>query len=278
MSEPRRFATTWAALRLGRIVFAVLAALATWAADGSAASFTSRGSVLALPLVTGVGRPELVLAQRTINRSWGPSEDSTYREVEIPGWKSEGGAMAMSFAVPGAGQLYAGDRSGYLFLIAEALGIYQVFALLHSADDWEHKARTFAGNPNDSTSAWSFQTYEQRTGSSPSDLETLYQVDPSLFYFRIGEDPSLAAGWTDYPGSQESQKTFVSWRDNAESRRKRSRLWRSALWVNHLGSAIDAMRVARLVNVPLRDNLHMHLKTDWSGGGPSMAATIEARF
>ncbi|MGH3055976.1 MAG: hypothetical protein ACRDL7_13460, partial [Gaiellaceae bacterium] len=211
-------------------------------------------------------------------RSWGPSDDSTYHEVEVSGWKSEGGAMGLSFLVPGTGQIYAGEKSGYLFLLGEALGIYQVFALLNSADDWEHKARTFAGNPNDTTSEWSFQHYEQLTGGGTSELEALYQADPSLFYYRIGEDPALAPGWTDYTSGLESRDTFTSWRDNAEVRRKRSRVWRSALWVNHLGSAIDAFRVARLVNVPLRDNLHMHLKTDWSGGGPAMAAVLEARF
>lgn len=248
------------------------------AARASADESTSRGSVLALPLLSGEDKPELVLAQRVIDRKWGPSDDSTYHEVNVPGWKSEGGAMALSFALPGTGQLYAGERSGYLFLLGEALGIYEVFSLIHSANDWERKAQTFAGNPNDSTSAWSFQTYAERTGSSTSDLRTLYSVDPSLFYFRIGEDPTLSSGWADYPTSDESRRTFVAWRDNSEERFKRSRIWRSALWVNHLGSAIDALRVARLVNVPLRNNLHMHLKTDWSGGGPAMSAVLEARF
>jgi TM2 domain-containing membrane protein YozV len=262
-------AAAWA---LTIFVLALTAGLA--AASGS----VPRGSVLALPLVTGSTRPELLLAQRTIERKWGPSDDSTYREVNVPGWKSEGGAMAFSFVIPGAGQMYAGERSGLFFLLGEAIGIYQVFALMNSADDWDKKARTFAGNPNDSTSTWSFESYQQRTGSSTSDLQALYAADPSLFYYRIGADPSLAPGWVDYSSGLESRSTFTSWRDNAESRRHRSHMWRSALWINHLGAAVDAFRVARLANVPLRDNLHMHLKTDWSSDGPAMSAVIEARF
>ena len=52
--------------------------------------------------------PELWLAQRTIDRDWGLSEDSTYRTVDIQGYKSEGWAMIMSAALPGTGQLYVG--------------------------------------------------------------------------------------------------------------------------------------------------------------------------
>jgi hypothetical protein len=267
--------------RLPCVVAALAMALAMLAAMSPAATADGgalRGSSLALPLVTGTAKPELVLAQRTIERRWGPSDDSTYREVNVQGWKSEGGAMGFSFVLPGAGQLYAGERYGVLFMLGEALGIYQVFALLRSGDDWDNRARAFAGNPNDTTSTWSFRNYEQRTGSNAADLEQLYAADPSLFYYRIGADPALAPGWTDYSSGLSSRSTFTDWRDTAESKRKRSRAWRSALWINHLGSAIDAFRVARIANVPLRDNLHMHLKTDWSGDGPAMTASIEAKF
>jgi hypothetical protein len=61
-----------------------------------------RGSAFALPLVTGHARPELVLAQRAIDRSWGLSEDSSYAEVDVPQWRSEGLAVGFSAVVPGA--------------------------------------------------------------------------------------------------------------------------------------------------------------------------------
>jgi hypothetical protein len=255
-----------------------LCALALAANFAAASDSMPRGSALALPLVTGETRPELLLAQRTIERKWGPSDDSTYHEVNVPGWKSEGGAMAFSFVIPGAGQMYAGERSGLFFLLGEAIGIYEVVSLLNSANEWDTKARTYAGNPNDSTSTWSFDSYQQRTGSSTAELQALYAADPSLFYYRIGADPTLAPGWVDYSSGLDSRSTFTSYRDNAESRRHRSHTWRSALWINHLGAAVDAFRVARLANVPLRENLHMHLKTDWSGDAPAMSAVIEASF
>jgi len=66
--------------------------------------------------------PELWLAQRAIDREWGPSDDSTYRTVDVKGWKSEGLALALSSAVPGAGQIYTGEGSGWLYVVGEALG------------------------------------------------------------------------------------------------------------------------------------------------------------
>ena len=43
--------------------------------------------------------PQLWLAQRSIDRQWGASDDSTYKTIDIPGYKSEGWAMMMSAVV-----------------------------------------------------------------------------------------------------------------------------------------------------------------------------------
>jgi len=237
-----------------------------------------RGSVLAYPLVAGDGAPDLVLAQRTIERRWGLSEDSTYREINVPGWKSESGALGMSFVLPGAGQLYAGERVGYLFLLTEALGIYEVWALAKSGDHWNRQARDYAGNPADTTSRWSFETYEKRTGKTSAELRALYQADPGLFYSEIAYVPGLSYGWNDYGAGDASQKQFVAWRDNGQERLKRSRIWRAGLWANHLVSAVDALRAARLINVPLQRNLELHLKSGWGHGAPQVAAIVERKF
>src|SRR5262249_20815905 len=69
---------------------------------------------LALSLVTGASTPRLRLEQRQIDRSWGPSEDSVYREIEIPEWRSESAATLLSAAVPGAGQAYVGSQRAWV--------------------------------------------------------------------------------------------------------------------------------------------------------------------
>jgi hypothetical protein len=247
-------------------------------AAGDTDSVRRHGSSLALPRLAGQRTPDLILAQRTIERRWGPSEDSTYHEINAPGWKSESGALAMSFAVPGTGQLYAGERSGYLFMIGEAVGIFEVWELTRSGNRWERKARGYAGDPNDSTSRWSFDTYEQHTGANADQLRALFRADPGLFYAEIANDPSLRYGWADNGAPNGELQQYSSWRGNAEERRRHSRTWRAAVLVNHLASAFDALRAARLVNLPIQRNMELHLKSGWSGGGPELAAVIERRF
>jgi hypothetical protein len=65
--------------------------------------------------------PELILAQRVIDRAWGLPEGAP-PPAPVPGLISEGRALALSAAIPGAGQLYAGEASGLLFALAEVAG------------------------------------------------------------------------------------------------------------------------------------------------------------
>jgi hypothetical protein len=248
-------------------------------ADTAADPPPLHGSLLAYPLVSVDGeRPDLVFAQRTIQRSWGRSEDSTYREVDIPGWKSEPGAFTMSLAVPGTGQLYAGERRGYAFLLVEAVSLYQIVHLSHTADQLDQKARSFAGNPTDSTSRWAFETWAKRSGQDPASLEALYAADPSLFYYEIGHIASLQPGWSDYGTADQMSPQFVSQRDDAELRRKHQKDFIAVLWVNHLVAAFDALRAARMVNLPLQHNLDLHMKAGWRGGSPTLSAVLERTF
>ena len=48
------------------------------------------------------------LAQRVVTREWGASDDTSYLEIEVPGYRSEGWALVLSSIVPGAGELYVG--------------------------------------------------------------------------------------------------------------------------------------------------------------------------
>ncbi|MBI1798664.1 MAG: hypothetical protein HYR73_03145 [Candidatus Eisenbacteria bacterium] len=266
----------WAAFAAG--IGGLTLGVAAACCDPAPPSLELRGSQLAYPLVSGEQRPDLVLAQRTIERRWGPSDDSTYREVSVPGWKSEGGALAMSALVPGTGQLYCGARSGYLFLIGEAIGIYQTVHLLHKANQLEKEARAYAGSPLDSTSRFAFDTYEKRGGQDVADLQAIYYADPSLFFYLIARDERYRIGWLDYGYEEIMREQFIEDRDNVEQRRKRSRVFRSALWANHLVAAFDAMRAARLVNLPLRQSLDLRMKAGWRQGSPTVTAVLERKF
>ncbi len=266
------------ALRRGT-TYAVALVLALAAGAGRArAREIAPGSAFALPhaMTPDLGGP--LLAQRAIDRRWGPSEDSTYREISVKGWKSEGGALAMSFVLPGAGQAYVGEQYSYLFLVGEAVGLYETWALKRNGDSWERKARAWAGDPNQASSRWSFASYETRTQQSADALRSLYRADPSLFYFEIGRTPDLASGWVDAGSTIGARGQFVAWSDNAEERRKRSRYWRAAVWANHVVSAFEALRAARLLNMPLRHEIELRLKSGWGGGGPELTAALERSF
>lgn len=249
------------------VAFALLAGVAVTASGATAFS---------LPLLEPGGVPRLVVAQRTITRSWGPSEDSVYVEVAVPEWRSEGLAAAGSALVPGAGQLYAGETGGaLLFALAEVAGWTARFIFLSRSDDSKDDAIRFAGNPGDSASAWSFDRWEAVTAGDASELRQLYEADRDAFYHRIAYDPSFAAGWN---GTGEAAKLeYRSSFDRSQRFERRAKIAGSALWLNHLVAAVDALRAARLHNIPLAEDTRLRLGTSWRHG-PGLTATLERRF
>src|SRR5262249_29455055 len=211
-------------------------------------------SPLALPVLTRTdavtvpgsdASPELMLAQRTIDREWTTRADSLVDPNYLRGGKSEPAALSMSLILPGAGQLYVGERSGFLYLAAEAAAIAGVVLLNNKADDYNAEAARIAGAPADSASGWSSKRWAAATGGDPSDLEALYAADPHAYYQMIGDNPTYAAGWE----SNSQQEQFVDNRELADNRLHRAHALTSALWVNHLVSAADALRAARIYNL-----------------------------
>lgn len=216
-------------------------------------------------------RPEL-LAQRTIERSWGPSEDSLYKVIDVPDWKSEGLALGLSATLPGAGELYAGERSGVLFLALEVAGwtAHQVF--VHDARRLRDRASGVVGAPGDSTSGWSFTRWSAATGEDPTAIEQLYAADREAFYDALAHDAGYAAGWR----SAELSGQFGHLRSQANDDFGRGRWTVMALFLNHVLSAADAMKAARLHNIPLERNMEIQLRSSRDGLG--MAAVLERRF
>src|SRR5262249_59898131 len=90
---------------------------------------------------------------------------------------------------------YAGRLTGLYFAALEVVGWLGVGAFRNDADDLRDQARTVAGVPDDSTSAWSFSRYESATQEDTSQLRALYAADPEAFDQAIGENPRYAPGW-----------------------------------------------------------------------------------
>jgi len=252
-----------------------LALAAPFAATAACAG-EANGSALALPLVQDASKPTLILAQRTITRDWGASEESTYVEVSLPDWQSEGWAMALSGAVPGAGHAYLGESSGILFAMIEAGGWIARRHFESRNDRLRHAAVAFLGNPTDTSAAWSFSRWEHMSGRDASEIRALYDGDREAFYARIARDPAYLPGWAGGPIPPRDE--FRNFLDRADGMLSRKRYATTGLVVNHLVAAIDALRAARINNLPLRHNLQLKVKAAGGFGSPSVTACLEQKF
>lgn len=248
--------------------------LATACAAGLAlAAAVADASPIAYPLLDpGAAQPRLELAQRVITRTWGLSEDSVYVVVQVPDWRSEGGAMTLSALVPGAGELYVGERSGWLFLFAEAAGWAAHLFLVDKADERRDQASGYAGDPNDPASTWSLERWVEATQQDPAALAQLYAGDRNGFYEAI-RDPAYAAGFA----STDARNVFEALQASADNRRRYARYAAIGLWLNHAISAFDALRAARIHNLPLRRNLQLRIRPSFEDGA-GWTAALEGSF
>jgi hypothetical protein len=254
-----------------------LALLVLVAGHGSAAASVNalpagRAYPLALLRVEGGTQPELVIAQRAIEREWPTPGDPGVRVVA--GERSELGAMALSAAVPGAGQAYAGSLRGLYFAAAEVAGWVGWMVLRNRGDDLRDEARALVGSPEDSASAWSFDRFEGSGQGDADYLRALYAADLEAFEDAIARDPRYAAGWA----TAEAQAQFSSLRQGSDRRFSQSRIAEGALWVNHVVAALDALRAARLHNLPLRSGFELKANGGWRGGRPGFVVAVERRF
>lgn len=254
---------------------ALLLAGGTLLNAGTAAA-AIRGSALALPLprLTEQGRPQFTLAQRAIDRSWGLSDDSTYSEVDVPEWRSEGLAAGFSAVLPGAGQIYAGEGNAVLFALVEVAGWTVNRIFLHKARTERDRSASVAGDPADATSAWSFERYSEATGEDAAELRAIWAQDRQAFYEMIARDPAYQAGWND----ESMRSELFGIRDAARGYSDRAFTAGAVLWINHLLAAVDALRAARLHNVMLQQNLELKLQSSLRRGRPAVTATLVRRF
>ncbi len=243
--------------------------------DATGASLVSE---LAPPSRHGAAEvPSDWLAQRSIDREWGPSDDSLYKVVNVPGWKSEGLALTLSGVLPGAGEHYVGEGSGWMFLAAEAAGWVGRAVTRKKSDDLRAQAAAFIGDPTDTSSTWSFDRYASQTGGLPSELVALWAGDREAYYQAIATNPIYRAG---FKGSDPgiTYESYKGLRDDSQDRRRQSHYYEVALWANHLLSAFDALRAARFHNLPLRKNLDLQLGARMRRGDPTLRAALMRRF
>jgi hypothetical protein len=221
--------------------------------------------------------PELWLAQRAIDRDWGMSDDSTYHTIDVKGWKLEGLAMTLSAAVPGTGQLYVGESSGWLFLLAEVVGWTGHYFVHDRAEGLSKDAASYVGDPTDSSSTWSFARYATETGSQATQMETLWQHDRDAFYQALAADTRFSAGFKG-PDASATYSTYQGIRQSSQDRFQQVHYLDVALLLNHVVAAFDALRAARAHNLPLQKNIDLKLGGRLNRGQPEVQASLTRRF
>jgi hypothetical protein len=234
--------------------------------------------------LSGTQTPELYLAQRAIDRELDhpkpAAEPTEYQVVDVEGWKSPALAGGMSALVPGTGQLYTGQKRGYIYLGLEALALYTYFHFDSQAGDLQSEAFSYAGDPNVSTSRWSFDRYEQTASSQDvQEIRQIYERDQVEFYSRISSEAKYFVGWT---GTSEDEKvdSVAGYRvideDRADAQRT-SNLGLFTAIANSVVSAVDAFRQARLNNIELLEDWNLRLKAK-TGRDTGLTALVTHRF
>jgi hypothetical protein len=263
--------------RILALALVALAVLGPHAAARAAVTMRSELTRAQIEPAPADEAPVLILAQRVIDRSWGPPE-GTPPSAPVPGLLSEGSAMALSAAVPGAGQLYAGDSGGLWFALAEVAGWTSHWLFVRDADHQTDQANQFVGVPSDPASAWSLDRWQQANPTGdPSVLKLLYAGDRESYYNLIVRDPTYLAGWKG-PDPGATRADFQHLRDLSDGSRQRMRATENLLWVNHVIAAFGALRAARIHNMPIRHNLELQIHSSWHGAGPTLSAALEQKF
>ncbi len=229
-------------------------------------------------LLTGVDRPTLVYAQRTIDRGIGdmpvPPEEP-YREMEIEGWKSPGLATGMSALLPGSGQLYSGSSRGYIFLGVEAVAIASIAAFSSKKSDTQDEYYSYVGDPYQSTSRFSFDRLAGAVGPAEVErLRVIYERDQREFYDAVTHNDTYAAGWVDANDRFDADNLA----DESDRYARKAKTGIYVLIANHLVSAVDALNLARFNNIALKDNLSLKLKLRPGLRHSSYAFTVTQKF
>jgi hypothetical protein len=229
-------------------------------------------------LVVGDGEPELRFAQRAITPDMGvprQTDATEYAYVDIPGWKSPGQSAGMSLALPGSGQLYNGSSRGYVYLGIEALAVYTFAHFKAQRDDARDDYFAYVGDPNSSSSRFSFERLEGSVDPTEiARLREIYAKDQREFYDAVTNDEDLVAGWSATADRGDAQ--FLAKETDRLARRSRFGMFVGI--ANHLISAVDALHLARLNNIALRDDLSLKIKVRPSLGHSSLAFTLTQKF
>jgi hypothetical protein len=145
------------------------------------------------------------------------------------------------------------------------------------ADERYNDLVRFAGDPTDSTAGFSFARFSQRTGGTADALVELWAVDHDAYYRALASDPSYAPGFSGLSPAGDYGH-YAGLLDSHDSALHGQTILEGVLMLNHVVSAFDALRAARVNNIPLREQYHLELGERWRHGRPELRAAVVRRF
>ena len=211
----------------------------------------------------------LLLAQRTIERAWGPSDDTVYVELEVPEWRSEGLAAG---ALGRAAGLRPGVRrrpdARDLVRARRGRGMDRAPGLPATRRaDRRDTRRASPAIPSDSAQHLVVRALDGGPRRAiPAEIAALYEADREVFYDLIATDPRYLAGWGGERAPRARTSTSVRRISAAGSGARR--YVETGLWINHLVAAVDALRAARLHNLTLRKDVSLAPEERLARRGP----------
>jgi hypothetical protein len=192
------------------------------------------------------------------------------------GYKSPGKAFIFSALAPGSGQLYVGAKRGYVYLGIEAIAWTSSYFLHQSGKQKEEDYMDFAD------AHWTEPTVGDSVGVAPDGntiyydeehhqrIVYFYQHDKGHYYEDIGKYAYYTAGWD--TGTLDD---YLDMRDDSNRLLKNSGYAMMGALVNHVVSAVDALRLARSHNLSLGHGvkLNLKLKGNLHSGGVMLVAS-----
>lgn len=228
-------------------------------------------------------RPGLLLAQRAIEPKEGeprPGDRPDGRMNQPAGPKSPAIAGLLSAIVPGAGQAYLGNASGYAFFGVEVAAWLAHFSLRDTGRDKEREYKRFADGH------WTFERYrDQNSGPCPVDghsdngvqdstLVSLFETRRDDWYEDIGKLSIYTCGWD----TQDNRAVYRGMRNNSNDFLRASRYATSVILLNHIVSALAAAKGAARHNQHLTGSLDLQFDLDASILRPGGTVALRQTF
>ena len=175
---------------------------------------------------------------------------------------SAGKAILLNAVAPGAGHIYSGYNRGYLYLGMEAVAWISYLVLREDGNRRADQAESYAGDPFDSESRWSFDRYMEEgfcnaPGGTAADstLRAKWDDDRATFYDLIETSPSYKCGWED----PDAWSEFRNMRSNSDDFLRWAKYAGAAVILNHAMAVLDMVRLTHGFRVPGGANINLKI-------------------